>query len=297
MASKRKKQIITQPETQNTVMISKKRKIENDGDSEEISKSLSLPHDIIINDILTRVPVDSREIDDVDGVIKSNGIVFSYDAAAEKYKVVCFYKRKREFIFKIVTVDVKSGSWRNVVALPSPRLRDNYEAVFANGSLNWLTHDSYGMGGCKADQGKILCLDVSKEKFYTLDYPKGVSDENEGNQRKQYQHNEWLEYNIDVLQNNVVPKLFHDFESNNCVGLVKNPTLKIIFWNMISHIYDEPDERGFISRYSPEDYCYDVELKTFAFICDNIGTFVKWDLNSLVHFQSTFSDNVELLAL
>ncbi|XP_026393135.1 uncharacterized protein LOC113288337 [Papaver somniferum] len=173
------------------------------------------------------------------------------------------------------------------------------------------------MGGCKADQGKILSLDVSKEKFYTMDYPRGVSDackllemggslcffdyestgkiklwvlkENEENPRKQYQHTEWLEYNIDILQNNAVPKLFHDYESNNCVGLVKNPTLQIIFWNIISHIYDEPDERGFISCYSPEDYSYDVELKTFAFICDNIGTFVKWDLNSLVHFQSTFS--------
>ncbi|XP_026389236.1 putative F-box protein At2g02030 [Papaver somniferum] len=301
MENKRQKQIITQPETQ---MISKKKKVGNGGDSEEISNSISLPHDLVINDILTRVPVDSlmrfncvcklwlnlisndakfmnmharksgthgfglmylsssytdddsrvgRKIHEFNGVIKSNGIVFcnidkkenkvihfkpetgfvnrklvirhslnglvllsrqedtfgftihvfnpitgysvqlpdligfsngiigkryhlAYDAATEKYKVVCFYKRKRGFIFKIVTVDVKSDSWRNVVDLSSPCLLDDYEAVFANGSLNWLTHDRYDMGGCKADQGKTLSLDVSEEKFYKIDYPKGVPD-------------------------------------------------------------------------------------------------------------------------
>ncbi|KAI3945704.1 hypothetical protein MKW98_022978, partial [Papaver atlanticum] len=266
MASKRQKQIITQPDSQNTVMISKtKKKVGNDGDSEEFI----------------------REIDGANGVIKSDGI--AYDATAKKYKVVCFYKRKRQYIFKIVTVDVKSDSWRNVVALSSPRLLDDYEALFANGSLNWLTHDRYYMSGCKVDQGKILSLDVSKEKIYTLDYPKGVSDENEENQRKQNEHNEWLEYNIEILQNNDVPKLFHNFKSNNCVGIIKNPTIKNIFWNTNVRILDEPDERGFISFYTTEDYSYDVELKTFDFICQHRGIFVKWDLNSLAHFQSTFA--------
>ncbi|RZC44166.1 hypothetical protein C5167_037106 [Papaver somniferum] len=238
-----------------------------------------------------------REIDGANGVMKSDAhrmsgfhLHLAYDAAAEKYKVVCFYKRKRQYIFKIVTVDVKSDSWRNVLALSSPCLLDDYEAVFANGFLNWLTHDRYPMSGCKVDQGKILSLDVSKEKFYTLDYPNGVSDENGENQRKQNQHNEWLEYNIEVLQNNDVPKLFHNFESNKCVGIIKNPTLKIIFWNTNVRILDEPDERGFISFYTPEDYSYDVELKTFDFISQHRWIFVKWDLNSLVHFQSTFAD-------
>ncbi|XP_026393137.1 uncharacterized protein LOC113288339 [Papaver somniferum] len=173
------------------------------------------------------------------------------------------------------------------------------------------------MSGCKVDQGKTISLDVSKEQFYTLDYPNGVSDvcqllemggsvcfleyestgkikywvlkEHEENQRKQNQHNEWLEYNIEILQNNDVPKLFHNFKSNNCVGIIKNPTHKIIFWNTNVRILDGPDERGFISFYTPEVYSYDVELKTSEFISQHRGIFVKWDLNSVAHFQSTFA--------
>ncbi|KAI3966594.1 hypothetical protein MKX01_011392, partial [Papaver californicum] len=159
-----------------------------------------------------------------------------YDATIEKYKFVCFYKRKIQF--KIVMVDVKSDSRKNVTAPSSPRLQYVYEAVFANGSLNWFI---------------------------------------------------WREYNIKILQINNVPKFFNDSKTINCTAIVKNPTLMIIFWTTNTRIFDEPNERGFIRCYTPDFYSYDVELKTFAFIFEHKGIFVKWDLNSSVHFQSTFA--------
>ncbi|MCL7049131.1 hypothetical protein MKW94_011975 [Papaver nudicaule] len=423
MASKRQKQIVTQPETQDTLMI-----------PEGFGNTPYLPHDIIVSEVLTRVPVDSlmrfkcvckywlslisndsefiklysrqfgnhgfiqlspsypdddNEYDYLCGVIKSNGMVYynidkkekkvyhfrpetglfnsrlriqdslnglvlfsrqedgecftqhvfnpitgysiqlpvikargstgkryfhlAYDAVNEKFKVVCCYQGKQWFIFKIVTVDAKNDSWRYIVAPSYPRLVYAHEVVFANGCLNWWTH-RYGGG----DQGKILSLDVSKEKFYPIDYPKGVSDasklmemggslcffdyvsmtgkiklwvlkEKERKQRKQSQHDEWLEYNVDLLQNNNLPETFNDFKNDKCVAIVKDPTLKIIFWHTNVRIFDEPNERGVIRYYTPECHSYDVESKMFALISEPKGIFVKWDLNSLVHFQSTFA--------
>ncbi|MCL7042579.1 hypothetical protein MKW94_009390 [Papaver nudicaule] len=295
MASKRQKQLETQPETQNTVTISKKKKKAGNSGSGELSPSYTDDD----NDTV-------REMDEIDQVIKSDGIVFSYDATIEKYKVVAFYKSKTHRVFKIVTVDGKSNSWRNVTALSDPRINDDKKAVFANGCLNWLTHDRYGCGGSKADKGKILSLDVSKEKFYAIDYPKGVSDkcklmemggslcfldyEDEEKESKRTPRNEWLEFSVDIMQNNNVPELFKDFENSSCFALVKDPTLKIIFWTTIERVFDVPNERGHISSYDPEIYSYDVELKTFSLICEHGGRiYVKWDLNSLLLFQSTIA--------
>ncbi|MCL7045826.1 hypothetical protein MKW94_011690 [Papaver nudicaule] len=237
MASKRQKQLETQPETQNTVTISKKKKKAGNSGSGEVCDSQSLPRDIITNDILTRVPVD--KMDEIDQVIKSDGIVF------------CNADTKEE-------------------------------------------------------KGKILSLDVSKEKFYAIDYPKGVSDkcklmemggslcfldyEDEEKESKRTPRNEWLEFSVDIMQNNNVPELFKDFENSSCFALVKDPTLKIIFWTTIERVFDVPNERGHISSYDPEIYSYDVELKTFSLICEHGGRiYVKWDLNSLLLFQSTIA--------
>lgn len=146
-----------------------------------------------------------------------------------------------------------------------------------------------------------------------MDYPKGVPDkcqllemggslcflsygstgkiklwvlkENGEKQRKGNQCNEWLEWNVDILQNNDVLKLFHNLDNFHCVAVVKNPKLKIIFWTANRRILDEPEERGFSRFYTTEFYSYDVDLKTFASISKHTGIFVKWDLNSLVHFN------------
>ncbi|KAI3945696.1 hypothetical protein MKW98_022970 [Papaver atlanticum] len=162
----------------------------------------------------------------------------AYDSITKKYKVFCIYfdngrlqTQNGQYFFKILTLGTESEPWRDVVVSESyPLIRgDDYQPRFAGGSFYWLTHDrrwSYSSD----DRRKILAFDVSREKFYTIRYPKGalndstlleidgtvclvnyvsmgklklwVLKEDKEKKNNQHQEYEWVEkYNVDDMPN------------------------------------------------------------------------------------------------
>ncbi|KAI3945749.1 hypothetical protein MKW98_023023 [Papaver atlanticum] len=118
---------------------------------------------------------ERRRIDDLN-------FYLVFDPATEKYKVVCIAWNyvdivprqtvscmTTQYFFKILTLGTGAGSesWKDI---DIPKMGfciggSRYKPVSVNGSLNLL---------CRSGR-KVLCIDVSKESYHTIEYPEGAS--------------------------------------------------------------------------------------------------------------------------
>ncbi|XP_026388990.1 uncharacterized protein LOC113283816 [Papaver somniferum] len=245
-----------------------------------------------------------------------------FDPATEKYKVVCIAWNyvivprqtvscmTTQYFFKILTLGTGAGSesWKDI---DIPKMGfyigggSRYKPVSVNGSLNLL---------CRSGR-KVLCIDVSKESYHTIEYPEGASKtskllEIEGSlcildytnnsnllDMDQYRNHldtesmgkftlwflteventkKWLKkYDIDMFHN---PCVAGPFKSAPVfVAGILNPTLKIIFCVSTSEYENHRDAED---RY----YSYDVELKRLESIYrPGPSNYRQWHFNRLIH--------------